>query len=53
MDDDDEEKEEEEQKEGVVTADRKIIDAPNDTAIQEKAIKELRKLQFTSGGGNC
>ena len=38
--------------EAAVTADRTIIDASNDTAIQDKAIRELRKLQFTSGGGN-
>jgi len=50
LDDDDEEEEEEE---AAVTADHKIIDTPNDTATQEqRATRELRKLQFTSGGGN-
>jgi len=42
--DDDDDDEEEEEVEAAVTADRQIIDAPNDTVIQEKAIRELRKL---------
>ena len=29
-----------------------MLQTTNDTAIQEKAIRELRKLQFTSGGEN-